>query len=420
MEENYGQTVLASPADFNAIFGPWSKMVMRNARLLVRPGVVMDSGFSDRELARHFRTRGILPRFEEENYQADVKRQDTSHTPVTLRLFCLFLLDLGMPEELVNLYEKHSAHFQYQSMKAGLYRGDAAYNLGSGDPFTLFRNIVEVMTVMVERYGEQLKTSNMVIKGDDFLGDKIMEVLPTTVPEIRATQLTEDYNKPPYHAGRFFLNDDVIPDPVRMIAKILVKQSSDVERVKQLAESFYDRYIPLTDYSYARMQKYVVEAYSDFEPEFALGALDLYHVLRDRNLFYTLLATKEMDDGDKLVVTDSEEDCVAFAVSWFNNSGELLQLVRDESADAIESILARWSIPTYRITGRPNDFLKRGVWLSDSHAWAVVGLTEYKLREEQKEIVDQQDSDDAKETTVDSDKPQSRVSTQSRLGRFAA
>lgn len=380
MEENYGQTVLASPADFNAMFGPWSKMFLRNLRLRTRPGVVFDSGFSDKELAREFRKLGVLPRFAEENYQADVKRQDTSHTPVTLRVFKLLLQELGVPSHLADLYEEHSRRYSYQSMHAGLYRGEARYNLGSGDPFTLVRNIVEVGTVMIERFGEALSEVSMVIKGDDFLSDKILPLLPVVVPEIRATQLTEDFNKPPYHAGRFFLHDDIVPDPVRMVTKILVKRTDSVDRVNQLAESFYDRYVHLSDYSYQLLRTYVVSAYSDFEPEFPLASLDLYHALRDRTLFYELLCDSDVSESDKLVVVDSADDCAYNAARWFEVDEVILDSLRHEPVDVVEALLVKQHVPVYRVKGRPNDFLKRGIWLAFDHAWAVVGLTEYKLK----------------------------------------
>jgi len=381
LEENYGQTVLASPADFNGIFGPWSKMFLRNLRLSMRRGVILDSGFSDRELARELRAIGALQRFGVENYQADVKRQDTSHTPITLRVFKMLLSDMGVPDDLCELYETHSRQYEYNSMHAGLYRGEARYNLGSGDPFTLIRNIIEVLTVMVERFGDSLEGATMIVKGDDFISDKIFTQLPVQVPEIRATQLTEEFNKPPYHAGRFLIDDDIIPDPVRMISKILVKRSDTVDRVNQLAESFYDRYVHLTDYSYARMSHYVVEAYGDFDPEFPLAALNLYHALRDRTLFFELLSDDSVENNDKLVVVDSEENCAVAAASWFTRDAALFRQVKNEDVDTVECVLARHHVPVYRLRGKPNDFLKRGVWLSADHAWAVVGLTEYKLRE---------------------------------------
>jgi len=380
LEENYGQTVLASPADFNAKFGEWSKMFLRNLRLCTRRGVIMDSGYSDKEVARELRRCHVLGRFQDENYQADVKRQDTSHTPVTLRVFCMLMSEMGVPQELCDLYELHSKRYAYASMHSGLYRGEARYNLGSGDPFTLVRNIVEVLTVMLERFGDQLCDANMIIKGDDFLCDKIMTILPEAVPEIRQTQLTEDYNKPPYHAGRFFLPDDVVPDPVRMVAKILVKRTDNVQRANQLSESFYDRYVHLSDYSYNRLRLFCREAYSDFEPEFSDSAIELYHAMRDRNTFFDLLLDhcKEVSDDDKkLVVLDKENDCAVFAANFFVKDGDMLSSLRDEPLEIIQHFLNKWHVPNYLITGRQNDFLKRGVWLSEEHAWAVIGLTEF-------------------------------------------
>lgn len=391
LEENYGQTVLASPADFNAIFGPWSKMFLRNLRLLCREGAVFDSGFSDKELAHELRKLSCCGSFARENYQADVKRQDTSHTPVTLRIFCMIMEICGVPRELCDLYELHSRRFPYSSMKAGLYKGEARYNLGSGDPFTLIRNICEVATVTCERYGRQMRDCVVIIKGDDLLMNKIPVLLPVTVQEIRDTQLTEAFNAPPYHAGRFLLDDDLVPDPVRMVSKILVKKTSDPDRLNQLAESFYDRYTHLTGFSYNQLRHYVSEAYSDFEPEFPLAALDLYHALRDRSLFYELLSGDSTPDEKKLVILDTEEDCAAFAVSKFTKDPATLQLVRGETREVIREVCLRRNIPVHDVRGKPNDFLKKGVWLTENHAWAVIGLTDYKDQQENHEVNDCRD-----------------------------
>jgi len=54
--------------------------------------------------------------------------------------------------------------------------------------------------------------------------------------------------------------------------------------------------------------------------------------------------------------------------------------VLHETADVIEQLLTRAHIPVHRVRGRPNDFLRRGVWMTEGHAWAVVGLTDYKLK----------------------------------------
>jgi len=388
LEENYGQTVLASPADFNAIYGPWSKMFLRNLRLCTRPGVIFDSGYSDRELARELRENGALAAFQNENLQSDVSRQDTSHNAVTLRVFCKVMELMGVPKDLCDLYELHSKRYDYRSMKSGLYAGTAAYNLGSGDPFTLIRNICQLATVNLERFGpDQLSGVRQVLKGDDYIADKVMKILPATVPELRAVKLTVEVNKPPYHAGRFFLPDDVVPDPVRMVAKILVKQTDDKDRANELAMSFYDRYVILTPYSYALLKKYVVEAYSDFSPELPLAALDLYNALRCRDLFYQLISPDTSSDK-RLVVVDSEGDCAAQAAAWFIRDNAFLHLIRGESIDVVEMHLARVHVPTFRVRGDSSDFKKEGVWLSAEHAWAVIGLTEFKERSAQRGLED--------------------------------
>lgn len=373
MEENYGQTVLASPADYNAIMGPWSKTFLRNIRLATRRGVFLDSGYSDSELGRALRECDAFSRFHEENYQADVKRQDTSHTPVTLRVFRLALEHYGVPAEIAELYEKQSTYYRYRSLHSGLYDGQAENNLGSGDPFTLIRNIFEVLTVMVERFGvDQLRGVVAIVKGDDYICDRICVQLPVSVPEVRATQLTEDFNKTPYHAGRFLLDSSIVPDPVRMVCKALVKPAKDMDRVNQLAEAFYDRYVAWSHRDYLFMKSAVRTAYDDFEPALLDSVLDLYMAMRDRRVFYDLVQAD--NTGERLAVKQSSTDCAAYAVSMFSNNEGLIEAVRNESADDIEHLCVQFHIPVYRMKGRPNDLNKRGVWLSADHAWAVVSI----------------------------------------------
>jgi len=373
MEENYGQTVLASPADYNALLGPWSKVFLRNVRLASRRGVFLDSGYSDSELGRALRECDAFSRFHEENYQADVKRQDTSHTPVTLRVFRLALEFYGVPSHLAELYEKQSTYYRYRSLHSGLYDGQAENNLGSGDPFTLIRNIFEVLTVMVERFGvDQLKDVIAIVKGDDYICDRICNLLPVTVPEIRATQLTEDFNKAPYHAGRFLLDSSIVPDPVRMVCKALVKPAKDMDRVNQLAEAFYDRYVSWSERDYHFMRSAVRASYDDFEPALLDCILDLYMAMRDRKVFYDLVQADNV--GSRLAIKQKTTDCAAYAVSFFTSDEGLIEAVRNEAVDDIEKLCVSAHIPVFRMKGRPNDLNKRGVWLSIDHAWAVVPI----------------------------------------------
>jgi len=380
MEENYGQTVLASPPDFNAIFGPYSKMFLRNVRLCTRKGCILDSGYSDKDVAREWRQLGILPRLSEENHQADVSRQDTSHTPVTLRVFRKVMTYYGIPEELAALYEWHSRKYSYSSMKTQLYKGEANYNLGSGDPFTLIRNIFEVLTVLVERYeANDLQVTNCIVKGDDYLSDKIPRKIAMTVPEIRDTILKESFNAPPYHAGRFFLSDDVVPDPLRMIAKIATKKCTTVERYQQLQQSFYDRYLPLSHKVYVELRHYLLAAYDKFAPDFVLSALELYRSLHDRRHYAEIFSNFSQTDAG-LFTLSRDGGCAAFAlaaVCCLRTDVDYELINRQYDFDNLRAVCARLSIPFYVVRGKPGDFTREGIWANFTHAWAVVDLIKF-------------------------------------------
>jgi hypothetical protein len=108
------------------------------------------------------------------------------------------------------------------------------------------------------------------------------------------------------------------------------------------------------------------------------GVLDLYHAMRDRTLFFELVGGESMDAKEKLVVLNTQEDCIFNAAAWFVKDTAFLDTLRHETKELITSRLVSRHVPTFEVKGRPNDFLKRGVWLTSDHAWAVVGLTEYK------------------------------------------
>jgi len=210
------------------------------------------------------------------------------------------------------------------------------------------------------------------------LGTSSGRQVPMSVPEIRATKLTEERNKPPYHAGRFFLSDDVVPDPLRMICKVLAKDVFDSERANELATSFYDRYIPVSVRSRDELTSALVEAYEDFDASLSFSAIELYIALRDRGMFYELLTMTPKEEA--LVVVDLENNCVPRSLAWF--TGEDVSHLSNVSVDSLVSFCSVRALPIFEITGRRSDYTKRGIWYRDNHCVAVVGLTEFKVKEE--------------------------------------
>jgi len=370
---------LATQADFNAIMGPYSKMFLRNVRATTREGVIFDSGYTDSEVAEICRRLGVLRQLMEGNYQADVKKQDTSHTPVTLRVFCLFLVALGVPQHIADLYELHSAKFGYKSLKSGLYRGEARYNLGSGDPFTLIRNIFEVATVLAERYAVSwLKMFFWIIKGDDTLSTMLYPKFRNGSPikEIRDTGLTENHTelepRPPYHAGRFFLSDGVYPDPIRMVCKILAGQTDNKDRARELVQSFTDRYQKIPVSMYDEFMSACCQMYQDFSEIQVRAIFQLYLCFSDRSFLLETLHM-EVNPETSLVRVDSSESCAEFAMSFFiHDDAKLRQF---ENLSGVEfSILARsYGVSTYAVPST-GGFNKPGIWYSSMHCWAVLPL----------------------------------------------
>jgi hypothetical protein len=382
LKENYGQSVLATQADFNAVMGPWSKTFLRNLRGRLRKGVIFDSGYTDEEVSIEFAELGLLRKLQEGNFQADVSRQDTSHTPVTLEVFCHALADGGVPDHVTELYRLHSAKFGYKSLISGLYRGEAEYNLGSGDPFTLIRNIFEVATVLVERYeNDVLRRCCIIIKGDDVLSDMLREFFHynTPIPEIRSTTLTINClgrdPRPPYHAGRFFTTGGVVPDPIRSVMKLLVGVSDDKARAQELVTAFHDRYRSVRNDIYDELLFSSAAVYSGFDFSFIKSIFDTYITFEDQPYLHSVLLRGAR--VETLLQVDSEEDCAVFASSWFLDTD--VECFADQTQSDLVRMLKRRGVPTFVVRGNGSDFLRTGVWVGAGHCWAVLPVGQFNL-----------------------------------------
>jgi len=377
--ENKGQTVLATPEAMNCFFGPWSKTFLRNVRLAMRPGVFLDSGYSDRELSRALRECNAFERFRVQNVMIDIEKQDSSHSSVTLYTFYLFLVWFGVPEYVARCYLLLSSGYDVKSLNPRLYRAYVEFNLGSGDAFTLIRNIFQVLTTVVDRY-EIEDDSIWIVKGDDVETDDLC--LPSLYPpidELRRVGIKRQDNCAPYHAGRFLAESRLLPDPIRMLCKIICSNCQTAERYYELEMSFYDRYESWDVQEREYMKAAVLATYADFDAAFLISMLNIYEACVDPSVLRRLVISNAgVKDG--LMVIDTDVNCFVNAMKVFTDDPELVELaVRLSLHDSktMVSLLTDAGVPCHRISDDEDCFGRPGLWFRKGHCVAVVDMIRF-------------------------------------------
>lgn len=281
----HGQTVIASDHTYNAEMGPLFRNLIPRLQDRLRDDVVIDVGYSDRDLARLLRENGMLSQFSESNVQIDISRQDSSHSAVSLGVFCALLLECGYDDSDVLHYFKRREQYSFRSLHPGLYRGTLRFNLPSGDPLTLICNVIQGMTTTAERFDVTGRAS--VHKGDDeiFSGPELRANAAFPIMSLRDVKLKIFSDLPPYHAGRFFTEEDVLIDPVRRFMKHFARSHNEKVTNDELHMAVLDWGFRFTEYNY----RYLLEAASRFYPDFSRQDVDVMircvAKLRDRKFF---------------------------------------------------------------------------------------------------------------------------------------
>jgi len=302
----YGQTVIASDASYNALYGPFARKIERRLQQCLRDDVIADVGFSDRDLGRLLRERGLVDVFLEEPMQMDISRQDSSHSKVTLLLFGLLIEYLGMPCDLVELYLEKRSLYKVRSMAPCLYSGVLAYNLPSGDPFTLFCNIIHALTVLIERM--DVGKIAIIVKGDDLLlSRKPRLATGITIDEIRAVKVEYVYNGIAYHAGRFLIpNGNLMYDPVRYVLKFLAKSDSTATD-QEIALSLYERHMWFDGYAKKYLQYAIPRQYQEINERDARLVVRITNSLKNGKLYWKCVLPQLRDH--KRPIFEATVDC---------------------------------------------------------------------------------------------------------------
>jgi hypothetical protein len=378
----HGQTVIASSETYNARMGPAARNAAERIKDRLLPNVIMDVGYSDRELGRIIRETGIGREMLESNVQVDITRQDSSHTSVTLCVMLLVLEYVGVEQWVIDEYAERRSYYRFRSMAPYLYSGHLCYNLPSGDPFTLLANILHQATILVERFKLDCKTAGraLLIKGDDGTASGKMFKLRTgpVIPSCRSVKLKIFTDLPPYHAGRLILEDDVAYDFVRLFLKHFARNYNPNVSNDELYMALIDR-IPVV--SEAR-RRYMVPALQRIYTDFSLGEIDMFfrvmcRCARDRAFFELTYKRASADRFKNLRYKDFPIDCARSLMQELRPNvdasvlGELLEASRRDVARLFRK---HTRVAVYEHTGkyRPDvRHMRAGIHVTDSHVFLI-------------------------------------------------
>jgi len=366
----YGQSILANSKAFNAHFANSQPLAYLNVQRLMRDGVILDYGMTDDQLSAELRRLGVAHRFNnDDNFQADVSRQDSSHTAAYLYAFILILRDAGIDEADLQFYFTYCMKYTFLSRGADATKSSLSFNLGSGDPFTLLRNDIMELCTIACRYEF---ASDMVIveKGDDVHG-LLTNLAPSefaTLPSIARTVLKVDYGTVGYHAGRFHNGIRYLVDPVRAFLKHFTRLSDTNVPNSELYSSYISR---ATDYSESEVE-FLVRAcqvhYPYYEADQIETMIAVMMLLRDRDQFerYSVLAINPHQ-----VHIDPRKNCAASCVRALvpNRPPSFYRQFSSLSLDALVERLQYFDIPFFIVppgTVAPN--LANTILLTQNHA----------------------------------------------------
>jgi hypothetical protein len=311
--ETHGQTVIANEASMTNTFGAYARLGYYGMAQMDRDDFLTDTGFSDDELSQLLKERGIGARIEAHgNLQIDLTRQDSTHRPSHVLAYAMFLEFCNVPREICDLYVMLRSLAYVKSLAEGLYKAIIKWNLGSGDPFTLNANCFMMKSTLAVRY-TGLRYCAGIQKGDDFTcsneGWKISS--KAGLYSRLKVQMKIDVNKPPYHAGRFIKDSQVLADPVRAFFRHFAKTHDPKATLEEIYTSFCDRKIHYTEEQSNWLKAIIPLFYPDVNSEEAIYIVDVILSLRSFKCFKSTYKYADRCEND---IFDPPEDC-AFLVA---------------------------------------------------------------------------------------------------------
>jgi len=373
----YGQSILANSKAFNAHFSTSQPKLYLNLSRMLRDGAILDYGMSDQVLSSRLQILGLAEGMNgPKNIQADVSKQDSSHTAAFLYAFILIARDAGLDEDSLLFYLAYSRKYHFRSRGADATRSSVSYNLGSGDPFTLIRNDVMEMCVIACRFSNA-NTMSIVEKGDDVHGN-IFNLSPhplANLPSITQVKLTVDYGTVGYHAGRFHNGKRYLVDPVRAFLKHFTRLSDSNVSNNVLYSSYVSR---ATDYDDEEVE-FLVNACQIHYPFYSSAQItvmiDTMIQLRIRSTFdkFSVVRLK-----DHIITVDSKSDCAANCVRALRpgRPNSYYKQFRGMKQENLIELLMREGIPCLRIEGNLFEEPVNVIIISKTHAKVNVKLAD--------------------------------------------
>jgi len=369
----YGQQIIASPAAYTAIFSDVCQRLQLSLPGIMRPDMIADIGYSDDDLSRVIRERGLDYIFGDKHVQFDLSKQDSTHSYPTLWCFALICLDCGCDAEKVALYVETCISYRVRAQFSDLFAGNIAFNLGSGDPFTLPRNCIMMLTSIANTFVDA-KTASGVQKGDDWTGHiRSFNLHPNSnLPSMRRIVWKPALTNlayatcAPYHAGRFWVEERLVADPVRVFYKHLTRLADSNVPVSELYTSFKSRAVDYSPREAHYLKHAVPTIYEDLTPSDIEDIISTVIAMNDRKFFSDLISGVRSFD-DKII---DEKDCIFKCVTFLRPDLPLTirRSFRGLTTKSVIKLLKLYHIPYQRVDVLPLNMLENVIYLTNSHA----------------------------------------------------
>jgi len=363
----YGQPVISNAASFGAYFADAALRGYRNLPRILRDGVIIDVGFTDAELTSELRRTGLSDVLARANLQFDCSRQDSTHSLPTLVCFAEVLLTLGVDAEVVAFYLEYCSLYRVAHQDTRTVSGHLSYNLGSGDPFTLLRNCVMMLTALCCRY-EAADRLLGIQKGDDFTGwlPNLRPHAMAGLPSMRIIIFKLETAAIAEHANRVIHDGVLLADPVRAVLKHLCRPADPTVDVEALYRSYIDRPFDYANVDIDVLTTAMVRKYPALSGDQVVFCIDLARALRRRDVFFSLHSVVERS---MIRVVDSV-DCAASVAKAVlpGRRPAFYRQFRNQTASNLVALFASHGIPATFVPSFSSAPASPGVVITETHA----------------------------------------------------
>lgn len=379
---SYGQEIIGSSPAWTAFYAASSRGVNANLVDVLRDDVIMDIGFSDAELSRLCRERGMFAKFRQSFTNLDISKQDSSHTAPHVLMFSMLAKLLGADEDAMDLYYLKRSTYRVNSLRPHLFACVVEFNLPSGDFFTLTANGVQATVTISQRY-ENVASHAYLHKGDDDETDD-GELIPraSCVPccEPRIVTIKVDRSVQ-YHAGRFMPADRWIADPFRIFSKHFSRLQHSEETIDEFYVSFLSRQANYTAFETRYLHTVASRLYKHLNFEKIDTIIRVVSAMHDPH-FFSKFYTQFPIPSAQIVSPISE--CVYYSAKVYAKHAGIACPSRSRLADlnaatAINRLRAAlfpvyfWPSLAFRTHSRS------GVHLDETHAIAIIPVLHSSL-----------------------------------------